>query len=102
MKLEKLWDDLRASLWFRPAAWVIILGLLALILITIEANWLQSALTRQLAWLFLSEANEVQVILGTISATTVTVATLAFSIIFVAVVQTANAYSPRLLRLYLS
>jgi uncharacterized membrane protein len=104
MRLEKFWDDLRASLLFRPALWVAGLGFLAIILIAAEEHWPQNLSHTFLQWLFSSsvEADAVRIILGTISGAIVTATTLAFSIVIIAVVQTANAYSPRILRLYVS
>jgi uncharacterized membrane protein len=100
MKFEKFWDDLRVNLWFRPAVWIITLSILALILLSYERSWSQNALSERLSWLFSGGADGARVILGTISGATVAAATLSFSIVFVAVLQTANAYSPRILRLY--
>lgn len=102
MRLEKFWDDLRASLWFRPAVWVVLLGATALILIALERSWSLSPLALQLYGLLAMEADGARIVLGTISGAMITATTLAFSLVIVAVMQTANAYSPRILRLYLS
>jgi uncharacterized membrane protein len=36
MRLRMIWDNLRRNIWFRPALWVLTLGLLALILTAID------------------------------------------------------------------
>jgi uncharacterized membrane protein len=78
------------------------LGALALVLIALERTWKQSNFEFPLYWLFTTEAGGARIVLGTISGAMITATTLAFSLVIVAVMQTANAYSPRILRLYLS
>ncbi|MDQ4075201.1 MAG: DUF2254 domain-containing protein [Chloroflexota bacterium] len=53
-------------------------------------------------WLFVDSSDAARTMLGALASAMLTVATLAFSILMVAVVQTANAYSPRILREYLA
>ena len=36
MKLTRIWDNLRSSLWFRPTGWLLLFGALALILTAID------------------------------------------------------------------
>lgn len=102
MKLRIFWDDLRTSLWFRPLLWLGGLGLLALVLIKLDEELSYLELYRVLPWLFIEGADGARTMLGTIGSAMLTVATLAFSVIMLAVVQTANAYSPRILRQYLA
>ncbi len=105
MRLRKLLDDLQTTLWFRPAVWVAGLGLLALLLIAVDERYAgaESYTSIQwLPWVFTGGADGARTMLGSISATALTVATLAYSVIMVAVVQMANAFSPRILRQYLA
>lgn len=102
MHLRKIWENLRSSLWFRPVLWVGALALLALLLIIIDRSLAPSSQPLvSLSWYFASDAAGARTILGSIATGMLTVTTLAFSIMMVAVVQTANAYSPRLLPQYL-
>jgi len=103
MHLRKIWENLRSSLWFRPVLWVIALTSLAFVLIIVDRT--QSASFQPIAslsWYFAGDPDGARTILGSIATGMLTVTTLAFSIMMVAVVQTANAYSPRLLPQYLS
>jgi uncharacterized membrane protein len=102
MRFRKLWDDLASGLWFRPMLWSIGLGLLALILVALDRHLTRTAIQLNLPWLFTGGPESASIILVSIGTTALTVATLTFSIIMVAVVQTANAYSPRILRQYLA
>ena len=104
MRLRQVWDDLKTSLWFRPALWVVGLGALALALTNLDEN-LERFLTpdqlSQLTLIFGGGPEGARTLLGAVSASMLTVATLAYSIAMVAIVQTANAFSPRILRHYL-
>lgn len=102
MQLRKIWEDLRASLWFRPILWVGGLALLAIVLIILDRSLEPSAQSlAAFSWYFVSDPAGARTILGSIATGMLTVTTLAFSIMMVAVVQTANAYSPRLLPQFL-
>ncbi len=102
MKLRIFWDDLRATLWFRPALWLGGLLVLALLLLEMDQRLTAYEVAITLPWLYVDSAEGARTMLGAIGSAMLTVATLAFSILMVAVVQTANAYSPRILRQYLS
>lgn len=102
MRIRKLWDDLQSSLWFRPALWVSALGMLAIGLIAIDRGIVRPGTPIVIPWLFSGGADGARTMLSAVSTTLLTVTTLAFSIMMVAVVQTANAYSPRILRQYLA
>ena len=101
MRLRKLWDDLQESLWLRPALWTLGLGSLAVVITSLDRSYFSVDATT-LPWFLMSQAEGARTMLGSISAAMLTVTTLVFSITMVAVVQTANAYSPRVLREYLS
>lgn len=103
MHLHKVWDNLRSNLWFRPVLWTVTLALLALGLVNFDRSLAPSFQPlASLSWYFAGDAAGARTILGSIATSMLTVTTLAFSIMMVAVVQTANAYSPRLLPQYLS
>ncbi|MFW5943441.1 MAG: DUF2254 domain-containing protein [Chloroflexota bacterium] len=95
---------MNTSLWFRPAMWVLVLAALAFALMLVDRragdSW-QPLAGSSLAWFFVSGADGARAMLGAVATAVLTVSTLAYSIMMVAVVQTANSYSPRLLRQYL-
>ena len=105
MKLRNIWNELNTSLWFRPALWVLVLAVLAFGLMLADRRggetW-QPLAGSSLAWFFVSGADGARAMLSAVATAVLTVTTLAYSIMMVAVVQTANSYSPRLLRQYLS
>lgn len=102
MRLIRVWDNLRSSLWFRPAGWVVLSGLLAFVLLAID-DWTGGVYTEVgLPWYFRGGPDGARTILSIIGGGVLTVTSLTFSIIMVAVVQTANAYSPRMLSGYLA
>ena len=102
VQLTKVWDDLRSSLWFRPAIWVIVLGSLAVALTLADERLAESGSLFDWPWFLVGGAEGARTMLGAIASAMLTVTSLTFSIVIVAVVQTANAYSPSVLRQYLS
>lgn len=102
MRVRQIWDDLRSSLWFRPTGWILAFGLLAFVVLTLDQQMEAGVLREHLPWYFRGGPAGARTILTIIGGGVLTVTTLTFSIIMVAVVQMANAYSPRLLRQYLA
>jgi len=99
---DKLVDYLRSSLWFRPALWMTGLFGLALGLVALD-TWLDGWLDPQrIPRLLRSDPDDARALLGAIVGAMLTVVSLAFSVMMVAVVQMSSAYSPRLLRSYIS
>ena len=101
MSIARLWDRLRSSLWFRPAGWIIIFGALAFLFSAIDRQTGGVYGEAGLPWYFGGGQEGARTILSIIGGGMLTVTSLTFSIIMVAVVQTANAYSPRILTGYL-
>ncbi|MDX1662932.1 MAG: DUF2254 domain-containing protein [Candidatus Promineifilaceae bacterium] len=102
MNLHFLWYETRANIWWRPLAWSVAAVLLAFALLQLDQEMAYRGLTDVSPWLFVDSADGARTLLGAVATAMLTVATLAFSILMIAVVQTANAYSPRVLREYLS
>lgn len=102
MSLARNWDDIRSSLWFRPAGWVLLFGALAFVLTAIDEQTGGVYTEVGIPWYFRGGPEGARTILNIIGSGVLTVTSLAFSIIMVAVVQTANAYSPRILNDYLA
>lgn len=102
MPLIQIWDRLRSSLWFRPAGWVLLFGALAFVLTAIDQQTGGVYTEAGIPWYFRGGPEGARTILSIIGGGMLTVTSLTFSIIMVAVVQTANAYSPRILNDYLA
>jgi uncharacterized membrane protein len=100
--MHKLYQDVLSSLWFRPALWMMIYTALALILLEVDTRLDQATINLASYGLLRTEAEGARTMLGAIVTAMLTVTSLAFSLMMVAVIQTANAYSPRLLRRYIA
>ena len=99
---DKFFDYLLSSLWFRPALWMIACSSLAVGLVVFD-RWLDGWFdTDRLPWLLRSDPNDARAMLGAIVGAMLTVVSLVFSVVMLAVVQTAQAYSPQLLRQYIA
>jgi uncharacterized membrane protein len=99
---DQLFDALRTSLWFRPGLWMLALAGLALGLVALD-TWLDAHLAPEaVPRLLRSNPDDARALLGAIVGAMLTVVSLAFSVVMIAVVQMSNAYSPRLLRLYIA
>jgi uncharacterized membrane protein len=88
--------DLTSGLFFRPA--LIILGLSAVavaITVTIGSQ-------RGIAWLFPGEPSAAQVVLGTIASSMMTVVSVVYSILLVALSLASMQFSTRILRRFVS
>lgn len=102
MPLFRIWDRIRTSLWFRPAGWVLLYGMLAFLFTAIDEQTGGVYTEAGIPWYFRGGPEGARTILSIIGSGVLTVTSLTFSIIMVAVVQTANAYSPRILNDYLA
>lgn len=100
-KLKDVATTLLESLWFRPICWLIALCVLATTLITIDWN-VEPEYWKSWFVLWKSQADGAKTMLGSIAGATLTVVSLAFSLMMVVVIQTANAYSPRLLQQFIA
>ena len=101
MKLRIFWNNLLTSVWLRPLLWILAIFVLAVVLLRIDTVLLETKVVLTAPWIFIDSGEGARTILGALATTLLTVAALAFSVLMLAVVQTANAYSPRVLREYL-
>lgn len=100
-RYDKIIDYLDSSLWFRPTLWMIACTGLAITLIALD-TWLDSRdALRDWPTLLRSDPDDARTMLGAIVGAMLTVVSLAFSVVMLAVVQIAQAYTPRLLREYI-
>ena len=97
VRLQQLWEDLRASFWFVPS--LIILVMIALAIGLIEA---ESLITSQTLadWprLLGAGVEGARGMLEVVAGSVITVAGVAFSITVVALTLASNQYTPRILR----
>ena len=92
---------LRSSLWLRPMCWLFFFTVLAIALTLLEAVYIDPVIWEDTYFLWRSQAEGARTMLGAIAGAILTVVSLAFSLMMVVVIQTANAYTPRLLRQYI-
>ncbi len=98
--MRKLWEDLRQTLWVRPAIWAVALSLLAIGLVAIERR-MDMGDPANLPWLATNGVEGTLTLLSVVSTSMLSAVTIVFSITIIAVNQAANAYSPRILAQYL-
>lgn len=75
---------------------------IAIGLVTLDNTVMVKEFWETAPWFLRGSADGTRTMLGSISTAVLTVTTLAFSLMMVSVVQTANAYSPRIISQYLS
>lgn len=97
-RLQKLWDDLRSSLWFVPAMIVAGAVVLAVGLIEVEAFSNREQLAGRWPLLFGAGAEGSRGLLSTIAGSMMTVAGVTFSITVVALTLASSQYTSRILR----
>ncbi|MEX1113348.1 MAG: DUF2254 domain-containing protein [Patescibacteria group bacterium] len=97
-RLQKLWDDLRSSLWFIPALIVAGAVVLAVGLIEVEAFSKREQLAERWPLLFGAGAEGSRGLLSTIAGSMITVAGVTFSITVVALTLASSQYTSRILR----
>ena len=97
-RLNKLWEDLRSSLWFIPA--LIVAGAVALAvgLIEVEAFSSREQLAGRWPLVFGAGAEGSRGLLSTIAGSMITVAGVTFSITVVALTLASSQYTSRILR----
>lgn len=98
--VRKLWDTLKSSYWFIP----LVMMALAVILFA-GTSKLDSVLSsrdkRDIAWLYVSDADSMRNLLLTIAAAIIGIVGVVFSIIMVPLSIAATQFGPRLLRTFL-
>ncbi len=93
---------LQQKFWFRPGLWTLALGTLAVLVAIMDSHLVPDNPSTRYAWLLLGNVDGARTMLGSIATAMLTVTSLTFSIFMLAIVQTANAYSPRILNEYIN
>jgi uncharacterized membrane protein len=96
-KLRIYWDAIRSSLWFVPSLMATAAVAAAFVLVTLD----RTLGSFDYAWLYTGGAEGAREVLGTIAASMVGVAGVAFSITIVALSLASQQLGPRLLRSYM-
>ena len=94
-QLKQLFHDLSAGLLLRPAAMTFTGAVMAFALTEWEAR--SRELSRDVRWFFPGDVGSAQVVLGTIAGSTMTVVTVIYSILLVALSLASMQFSPRIL-----
>ena len=98
MRLFRLRESLRSSLWFVPALGVVVAVLLATGLVTLD-RWLAGTETKVLFG-FTGSAEASRNILSVIASSMITLTALVFTILIVVLQLTSTQFSPRVLRTF--
>jgi uncharacterized membrane protein len=94
-QLRQVFHDLNAGLLLRPAALTFIGAVTAITLTELEAR--SHELSQNVRWIFPGDVGSAQVVLGTIAGSTMTVVTVIYSILLVALSLASMQFSPRIL-----
>jgi uncharacterized membrane protein len=95
-KLQNLWDDIRASLWFIPSVMVLGAFVLSTILIRID----RVLEVRESIFIFGGTGDAARTVLSTIAGSLITVISIAFSITIIALQQASAQFTPRVMRTF--
>ncbi len=96
MPLKQIAVQLRNSLWFVPAIWVIGSGVLAFVMILVDSA--TPSFARSFPLIFGGGADGARGLLSSIASSAITVAGVTFSITIVALQLASSQFSPRVLR----
>lgn len=99
-RLLKVWDTLRSSLWFVPAAMSLLATALAIAMIALDRRT-DRAVQSSFAFVYGGGAEGARAVLSAIATSMITVAGVTFSITIVALTLASQQYGPRLLGSFL-
>lgn len=96
LRLEALWERLWSNYWFVPGVMTLVAGVLALGIGEVDRRWIEpgSAMSRLL---YGASPAGARAVLSTIAGSMITVAGVSFSVVLVALSQSASMFGPRLL-----
>lgn len=95
-RLSAMWEDVRSSLWFRPAALTLSAILLAFAALGLDRSLVDRGVELP-AWLGGDPASAREV-LTTIASGMITIAAMSFSVVIIALTLASNQFAPRVLR----
>ena len=94
-QLRQVFHDLSAGLLLRPGLMTLAGAVMAFALTELEAT--SKGLSGEVRWFFPGDVGSAQVVLGTIAGSTMTVVTVIYSILLVALSLASMQFSPRIL-----
>jgi uncharacterized membrane protein len=101
VRLLDIWDQVRTSYWFLPAALVAVSVALAIGMVQIDEHT-QAIRPTKVAWMYQTGADGARAVLGTIAGSMIGVAGVVFSITIVALSIAATQFGPHLLRNFMA
>lgn len=101
MRVRKVLEDVRSSLWFVPGTIVIASIALAFLLVEVEWTSLSNALRNVAPRFFSTNADDARQLLSTIATSILTVAGVTFSVTAVTLSLIASQYTPRVVRTFM-
>lgn len=98
-RVKNSWENVNSTLWFVPMVLVALAVLLSSVLIQVDVALLANQHAYAiLPWLFSGTADAARSVLSTIAGSLITVVSIAFSLIIVALQQASAQFTPRVLR----
>ncbi|MDX1630384.1 MAG: DUF2254 domain-containing protein [Thermoanaerobaculia bacterium] len=96
IRLQDLWDRLRSNYWFVPGVMTVGAGLLGVVVAELDQRYLDE-IPVVAPFLYGASAEGARAVLSTIAGSMITVAGVSFSVVLVALSQSASMFGPRLL-----
>ncbi|HPZ09673.1 MAG TPA: DUF2254 domain-containing protein [Candidatus Eremiobacteraeota bacterium] len=94
--------DLRTGLLFRPTIIAVSLAIFAIVLTHMEERGdLYLSLTNWMPWAFKGETASAQIVIGTIAGSIMTITTIIYSIMIMALTMASMQFSPRILNSFM-
>jgi len=99
-QLFKYWNHIHTSFWFIPLLMILAAVALAFTMLSVDTNILPEALSG-LSWTFQSEADAATALMETIASSMITIASVVFSIMLVALSLASSQFGSRLISNYM-
>jgi uncharacterized membrane protein len=96
-RMMSWWQDLRSNYWALPGGMTFLAATMAILLPEVDAQR-NREIAHQTPWIYSGGADGARLVLGTIAASTITVAGTTFSITIAALTLASSQFGPRLLR----
>jgi uncharacterized membrane protein len=96
VRIRHLWEIVNSSYWFVPTGMTIAAAVAALVMLHIDRTYFPTNV--QAFWLYSGGADGAKTLLSTVAGSTITVASVVFSITIAALTQASSQFGPRLLR----
>jgi len=98
-RVRASWDAVRTSLWLVPGMFFLAGIALAVVMLGLERGWTAGPGVLQ-AWIRTGDGEDARALLSTLLTSTISMASMAFSVTVVALSLAANTFGPRLIRTF--